>query len=104
MNKYSSSVSIIQFLGLFAALSIAGCAGADAELRSEPNYGLGYNDGCNTANRRISGSQSTIRRNEHLYESDRAYSAGWKDGYNFCGDTTNRDRNILGRGDRWFDW
>lgn len=94
---------MVQFLALFAALSVAGCVGTDAGLRNEPNYGLGYNDGCRTANERISGFQSTIRRNENLYESDRAYSAGWKDGYNFCGDTTNRNRDILGRGDSWFD-
>ncbi len=103
MNKYWSLGAAAKFMGLVAALAVAGCAGTNSELRNEPNYGLGYNDGCSTANGRVSGFDKTVRRNENLYESDRGYSAGWKDGFASCGGTTNRDRDVFGGEDRWYD-
>ena len=103
MDTNRSLGTIAKILGIVALLAIAGCAGANSELRNEPNYGLGYNDGCSTANGRVSGFDKTVRRNENLYQSDRGYRAGWKDGYGSCGGTTNRDRDVFGGEDRWYD-
>lgn len=103
MKKYRSSGAAAKLIGIISALALAGCVGTNSELRNEPNYGLGYNDGCGTANGRVSGFDSTIKRNENLYDSDRGYRAGWKDGYSSCGGTTNRDRDVFGGEDRWYD-
>ncbi len=103
MKIHFSVVGGARLSRFLAVLALAGCLGSNSELRNEPNYGLGYNDGCGTANARVGGFNATIRRDENLFESDRAYSAGWRDGFNSCGGTTNRDRDVFGGEDRWYD-
>jgi hypothetical protein len=89
-------------IGGLSLLALAGCASPmDPELRQSPNYSLGYNDGCQTGNGRITGFKSTVQRNEDLYEDDRAYEGGWREGYSACGGENYRDSDVFGGEDKW---
>jgi len=88
-------------LVLGGALAVAGCAGDRSALRGDPNYSIGYSDGCTTGNSRVTGFDKTIRRDNALFDSSRAYQAGWKEGYGACGGNEYRDPNVFGGEDRW---
>jgi hypothetical protein len=75
---------------LIAVLFLAAsCGGVDPELMKEPNFQSGYDDGCRTASSRGSGSGNPKYRNDNLFRNDKAYEAGWRNGYSSCGQSTN---------------
>lgn len=89
---------------LAALLMLAACASGDSALLSEePGFAAGFGDGCSTA-REENKSFSTKRvRDEYQFESDRAYRAGWRQGYLECDQNRNVRRDggrILGDEDR----
>ena len=88
-------------LALGGLLALGGCAGRDSSLSEDPNYSIGYSDGCTSGNAQVTGFKSTIRRDEGLWDSSKAYQAGWRDGYGACGGNENRDPNVFGGEDRW---
>lgn len=88
-------------IGLWAPLGLTGCA-LDTSVRDDPNYSIGYNDGCQTGNARVTGFVSTIRRDDGLFESSDAYQSGWKEGYSACGGNERRDPNVFNGEDRWY--
>ena len=95
------------FLGraavLGGALALSACVGAiDESTRNDPNFSIGYSDGCNTGNARVTGFRETVTRNDELFRSSRAYQAGWKEGYNACGGTDYSDPNVFDGEDRWY--
>ncbi len=89
---------------LIALLMLGACATSDGALLSEePGFAAGFGDGCSTA-REENKSFSTKRvRDEYQFESDRAYRAGWRQGYLECDQNRNVRRDggrILGEEER----
>ncbi|MBI1261355.1 MAG: hypothetical protein GC184_06495 [Rhizobiales bacterium] len=70
-------------LALPLVLVLSACA-SSSPYESEPNYKLGYSDGCWTGTSMVPGDKSTITRDDVAYGSDEAYRAGWKKGYGAC--------------------
>jgi hypothetical protein len=72
-----------------AALALSGCmffeSAADRDMQKRPNFRAGYADGCATANAEGSDMRrgDTVR-DDALYESDKAYRAGWASGHSAC--------------------
>ncbi|MGB5092713.1 MAG: hypothetical protein WBN97_05320 [Parvibaculum sp.] len=64
-------------------LALAACA-APSQYKDDPNYQIGYSQGCTSATNMVPGDKSTITRDEHAYANDEAYRAGWKKGFNAC--------------------
>lgn len=83
--------------GLSLALLAAGCASTDPQgLSQEPAFGSGYADGCATAGEEDKSFSTRRVRDEYMFGNDRAYRAGWRQGYIQCGGDTRR-RNDGGR-------
>jgi hypothetical protein len=78
------SVNVLKaFLGAVGALLLAACAG-DPALTEDPAFLSGYGDGCATAHE-LEKSFSTKRvKDDHQFETDRAYRSGWRQGYQQC--------------------
>jgi len=58
---------------------------ADRNLRQQPNFRIGYDDGCATAtNQGANMRHGDTMRDDALYESDKAYRIGWAQGHNAC--------------------
>lgn len=64
-------------------LPLAACA-SSSEYKDEPNYQIGYSQGCSSATHMVPGDKSSITRDEDAYARDKAYRAGWKKGFNAC--------------------
>lgn len=71
----------IWLIGLIFPL-LAACA--SSEHADDPNYKLGYTDGCGSGTAYVPGESSTLRRETELYATDKAYRAGWNSGYRAC--------------------
>lgn len=79
LSRLLSSLALI-------ALLASGCASDDVmALAEEPNYQVGYGDGCVTASEEDKSFSTTRERDEYLFDNDRAYRAGWRQGYLQCG-------------------
>ncbi|GAB4527303.1 MAG: hypothetical protein Kow00133_16190 [Amphiplicatus sp.] len=69
----------------FAVLA-AGCASDEAlRLSEEPTYQAGYGDGCLTSTEEDKSFSTKRARDDYLFDNDRAYRAGWRQGYLQCG-------------------
>ncbi|MEM9705056.1 MAG: hypothetical protein AAF850_03155 [Pseudomonadota bacterium] len=70
-----------------AVVSCASTTGDDGlPLAEAPSFQAGYGDGCSTA---ISDDKSFSQdrsRDDYLFENDRPYRAGWRQGYASCAD------------------
>lgn len=62
---------------------LAACA-TDSGLSEEPSYVAGYGDGCATAHEQDKSFSTKRVRDVELFESDRAYRAGWRQGWQQC--------------------
>jgi hypothetical protein len=79
-------------------LLLGGCAlfecRADRAMHKTPEYKLGYSDGCASA-----GAEGTdmrhgsMVRDDALYDSNKAYRAGWRTGMSACRSTANPGDN-----------
>ncbi|MFL5237591.1 MAG: hypothetical protein ACJ8EL_08300 [Rhizomicrobium sp.] len=72
---------------LLIAFLLAGCgtSAEDAALQKNPNFHAGYDDGCAAANTvGANPRESASPRDEELYNSDKAYHAGWGSGFSTC--------------------
>lgn len=56
----------------------------DRELRRSPSFREGYSDGCAAATTPSSNYREEPHRDETLYQSDKAYRAGWANGFQTC--------------------
>lgn len=69
---------------------LAGCAAAvneNGELLSEsPSYQAGYGDGCATSNEENKSFSTKKVRDAYLFDNDKAYRTGWRQGYLACGE------------------
>lgn len=71
-------------IALIAGLA-AGCASDETlELSQEPSFQAGYGDGCKTATEEDKSFSTERARDDYLFENDRAYRAGWRQGYLQC--------------------
>jgi hypothetical protein len=80
----------------------SGCASTEDGLRraEEPGYQAGYGDGCVTASEQDKSFSTKRARDDYQFESDRAYRAGWRQGYLSCGGNAGQQSDgglILGR-------
>lgn len=75
----------------FCSLMLSACRGTDPAILEDPNYRLGYGDGCSTANSRVRSGHNKVYRNNTLFKEDKNYQLGWRDGYVGCGDRQNPD-------------
>lgn|GEM_PF-3187349 len=91
------------WFGFLAALFVWSCGtDIDPALQKEPSFHLGYGDGCTTANKGVSDFKNSVKRNDDLYDQDKAYKAGWNNGFASCGGKTNADKDVFGGEDRWY--
>lgn len=90
-----------------ACLALAGCATADLdELAASPNYPLGYNDGCQTGTASRQSFSDKSVRDEYLFDNDKGYRFGWRQGFQACGAPTETENVRRGRvnGDHTDGW
>lgn len=78
-----------RFLVLMLATLLGGCiffeSKAERNIRQQPNYRNGYDDGCASANAEGANMRhGDIVRDTSLYETDKAYRVGWAQGHNAC--------------------
>jgi hypothetical protein len=62
-------------------------------LRRTPQYKVGYQDGCRSAGSPDANMREPAPqvRDDHLYETDKAYRLGWGTGYGACRSFTPRN-------------
>ncbi|OFX00694.1 MAG: hypothetical protein A3E78_11080 [Alphaproteobacteria bacterium RIFCSPHIGHO2_12_FULL_63_12] len=72
-----------RFIFAAGAVLLAACA-SDSGLSEEPGYVAGYGDGCATAHEQDKSFSTKRVRDADLFESDRAYRAGWRQGWQQC--------------------
>lgn len=99
------SVRLSLAAALAAGLAAASCASTDTDmLAEEPGYQAGYGDGCTTATEEDKSFSRKRARDDYMFDNDRAYRAGWRQGYLQCG-SQNISRNdggrLLGRQDEY---
>lgn len=81
-----------------SALALSACA-SDPELqalREQPSFQVGFGDGCLTANEEDKSFSTKSARDAYAFENDKAYRAGWRQGYLECAPMTP-DPNDGGR-------
>lgn len=76
------------------AIALSACANkTDPEILKTTEYQAGYADGCTTGNQYRAGFKETKKRNDTLFETNRAYQIGWNQGFSACGGSqTDRNR------------
>ncbi|MEL7488240.1 MAG: hypothetical protein AAGJ87_13600 [Pseudomonadota bacterium] len=95
----------IMILFVFAGLAACASSQETALLTEEPSYQAGYGDGCATGVEEDKSFSTKRTRDNYLFDNDRAYRAGWRQGYLSCGQRTRRDETdgglILGQGNEY---
>lgn len=78
----------IYWLGAAMALALGGCASTleQQELRDAPGFQAGYGDGCATATENDKSFSTREVRDPYQFDNDKAYRAGWRQGYLECAD------------------
>ncbi len=73
-----------------AAAALVGCAATPEvlALRELPSFHVGYGDGCTTANEEDKSFSTKTERDAYAFDNDRAYRAGWRQGYLECSNRT----------------
>ena len=67
---------------VLAAALLAGC-GPDIDPNN-PEYLMGYNDGCDSGVTYDPQYSKRVTRNERAWDASDFYRAGWKSGFNHC--------------------
>jgi hypothetical protein len=72
------------------AAALAGCtlSPEDLALREQPSFHVGYGDGCTTSNEEDKRFSTKTERDAYAFDNDRAYRAGWRQGYMECANPT----------------
>ena len=78
-----------QIFLVLLALPLSGCmilgTAADRKVQKTPSFREGYEDGCASAtNAGANLRRGDIVRDDALYETDKAYRAGWANGHAAC--------------------
>lgn len=75
----------LAFLAFAGLLVLGACASDEVrQLQNEPSYEAGYGDGCTTGTEETKSFSTRRVRDEYLFKNDRAYRAGWRQGYFEC--------------------
>lgn len=70
---------------LFLPIIAGACASDETmKLSEEPGFHAGYGDGCATASEEDKSFSTKRVRDEYEFDNDRAYRAGWRQGYIEC--------------------
>jgi hypothetical protein len=79
------------------ATSLSGCiffeTHAQRAMRNDPNFRVGYSDGCASANARGTSFVGDQVRDDALFKTSQPYRAGWSNGYTVCNNELNRNSN-----------
>ena len=77
------------------ALAMAGCASSHElqALREHPSFQVGFGDGCHTANEEDKSFSTKSARDAYAFDNDKAYRAGWRQGYLECAPLTPNPNN-----------
>ncbi len=104
-------LSIFSRIALVASATtlIAACTTPTNEngvpLTESPSYQAGYGDGCASATEEDKSFSTKKVRDAYLFDNDRAYAAGWRQGYLSCGDKRPENESngglILGEESRY---
>ncbi len=73
-------------IAVSTGLALSACASSAQLLAEEPSYQAGYGDGCATAIEEDKSFSRKKTRDAYLFENDKAYRAGWRQGYLACGE------------------
>lgn len=77
-----------KLIALSLAFTLAACGifetRAQRATRNTPSYKDGYDDGCATANSAGANYRGQQVRDDELYQTDKAYRAGWANGLSMC--------------------
>jgi hypothetical protein len=71
-------------IAVAALIALGACATADPGLSEEPGFAKGYGDGCSTAQEEDKSFSTKRYRDADAFDADRAYRAGWRQGYQQC--------------------
>ena len=86
-----------------ACAALSACA-TDQGLTEEPGFVAGFGDGCATAQEEDKSFSTKRHRDAEAFDSDRAYRAGWRQGWQQCKNPTgspNDGGRILGNEERF---
>lgn len=78
-------MSFMRLFPIFAVAMLAACAGDYARYAEEPSFQTGYGDGCVTATEADKSFSTRRQRDDDAFADDRAYAAGWRQGFLQCG-------------------
>ncbi len=89
-----------------AGCTLTGCAtSADIEaLREYPGFQAGYADGCLTSTEEDKSFSTASSRDSYAFDNDKAYRAGWRQGYLECTSrvpSQNNGGRVLGERDQY---
>ena len=82
------------------AVSLSGCIFFETKamraMRNDPNFKVGYSDGCASANARGTSFTGSQVRDHSLFQTSQPYRAGWSNGYRTCNNELNYSNNPAG--------
>ncbi|HTP77088.1 MAG TPA: hypothetical protein VMJ73_08900 [Rhizomicrobium sp.] len=82
---------------LAVAAALSGCVFFETRqmraMRNDPNFKLGYSDGCASASARGTSFTGSRVRDDSLFETSQPYRAGWSNGYRTCNNELNPSNN-----------
>ena len=84
-------IKLLVCLTFAAGLGACATSPDAALLAEEPSYQAGYGDGCATGVEEDKSFSRKRLRDEYLFENDRAYRAGWRQGFLSCGERNRGD-------------
>jgi len=90
-----STMRIFPALGL-AAFVLAGCASSEPELRKNPSFQEGYEDGCAAATYQGSDLRDRTVGDKQLLNADDTYRAGYNSGLQMCRRTNGETEALPG--------
>ncbi len=79
-----------RFALIAAAATLAGCTTNPdiLALQDQPSFHVGYGDGCATSTEEDKSFSTKSTRDAYAFENDKAYRAGWRQGYLECSNRT----------------
>ena len=93
------TVSMLLRAGLacILAASLSGCiffeTRAQRAMRNNPEFKVGYSDGCASASSRGTSYVGNRVRDDALFKTSQPYRAGWSNGYTVCNNELSRSGN-----------
>ena len=84
-------------LACVLAASLSGCIFFETRgqraMRNNPEFKVGYSDGCASASARGTSYVGNQVRDDALFKTSQPYRAGWSNGYTVCNNELNRSNN-----------